>query len=202
VSLTASVSGGTAPYKYQWIMYVSSNSSQDHPIAGATTSTLETSQTTPGKYIYFVVITDANGMTTASNQVTLTVTSTAPSPTPTPTPTPTATPPVTVALALGMVGWAVVIVVIVIVILLLIFLLWSRRSKKKIVASAGDNGTITPKGTVKINRGADQTFTITANPHYQISDVQVDGKSIGPKSSYTFTKVKENHKISATFKPE
>jgi hypothetical protein len=86
--------------------------------------------------------------------------------------------------------------------LIIILFAWLRRRKNKIVASAGANGTISPDGTVRVNRGADQSFTIAANPHYHIADVQVDGKSVGAKASYAFTNVKEDHKISATFKPD
>jgi hypothetical protein len=55
---------------------------------------------------------------------------------------------------------------------------------------------------VKVNRGDDQTFKITADPKHRIANVEVDGKSIEPQASYTFTNVKANHKIHATFKPE
>lgn len=77
-----------------------------------------------------------------------------------------------------------------------------RRGKKKIVASADANGKINPSGTVKVNRGSDQTFTIAANANYAIADVLVDDKSVGPKPSYTFANVKDDHKIHAKFKPE
>jgi hypothetical protein len=80
----------------------------------------------------------------------------------------------------------------------IIFVLYRRR-KKTIEASAGANGKINPNGKVKVSRGDDQTFTIKADAKYRISDVQVDGKSIGAKSSYTFTNVKDNHSIAVTF---
>jgi hypothetical protein len=77
-----------------------------------------------------------------------------------------------------------------------------RRGGKKIVATAGDNGVISPKGTVRVKRGGRQTFTITANPHYHVSDVQVDGKSVGARTSYTFQNVREDHTIAAAFNPD
>ena len=68
-----------------------------------------------------------------------------------------------------------------------------------VTASAGANGSITPSGSVVVNSGANQTFTITPNSGYQIADVLVDAASVGAVSSYTFTNVTANHTISATF---
>ena len=47
--------------------------------------------------------------------------------------------------------------------------------------------------------GADQAFSVTANPGYQIADLVVDGVSQGALSAYTFTSVAANHTIMATF---
>jgi len=52
---------------------------------------------------------------------------------------------------------------------------------------------------VEVDCGADQTFTITPDPCYQIADVVVDGKSVGPVSSYTFEDVTSDHTIVASF---
>ena len=68
-----------------------------------------------------------------------------------------------------------------------------------ITASAGNGGTITPSGDVNVNCGESMAFTISANEGYMISDVLVDGQSVGSQSTYTFTNVTENHTISATF---
>ncbi|MCX6345305.1 MAG: DUF6055 domain-containing protein [Armatimonadetes bacterium] len=68
-----------------------------------------------------------------------------------------------------------------------------------ITASAGTGGTITPSGAVVVNSGANQTFAIAANGGYAISDVVVDGISVGIASSITFTNVLANHTVSATF---
>jgi len=68
-----------------------------------------------------------------------------------------------------------------------------------ITGSAGANGSISPTGAVAVNHGANQSFTITPNPCYHVADVLVDGSSIGPVTSYTFTNVTANHTISATF---
>ena len=69
-----------------------------------------------------------------------------------------------------------------------------------ITASAGSNGTISPSGSVKVNSGANQTFTIAPNSGYQVDVVTVDGASKGSVTTYTFSNVTVNHTISATFK--
>lgn len=68
-----------------------------------------------------------------------------------------------------------------------------------ITASAGANGTITPSGTATVNHGASQTFTITPATNYNVADVIVDGKSVGPLPSYTLSAITADHTISATF---
>ena len=68
-----------------------------------------------------------------------------------------------------------------------------------ITASAGANGSISPSGSVTVNHGGSQTFTITANTGYHVADVLVDGVSVGAVTSYTFTNVTANHTIAASF---
>ena len=69
-----------------------------------------------------------------------------------------------------------------------------------LVSSAGTGGTISPLGTRTVDSGANQTYTIAANPGYHIDDVKVDGTtSLGPVATYTFTNVTANHTIAATF---
>jgi hypothetical protein len=68
-----------------------------------------------------------------------------------------------------------------------------------ITASAGIGGSISPLGTLIIDSGATQKYSITANTGYQISDVSVDGSSKGVISTYTFTNVQATHTISASF---
>jgi len=68
-----------------------------------------------------------------------------------------------------------------------------------ITATAGENGTISPSGTTSVNSGESQIFTITPSAGYRVTDVLVDGSSVGPVSTYEFTNVTENHTISATF---
>ena len=71
--------------------------------------------------------------------------------------------------------------------------------KHTITASAGTGGTISPTGTVLINDGANQTFTITPNTGYHIATLTVDGSAVTPAATYTFTSVTANHTIAASF---
>lgn len=70
-----------------------------------------------------------------------------------------------------------------------------------ITATAGAGGTISPSGTVPVNYGSSQLFTITPAAGYRILSVTVDGTSVGAVSSYTFTSVTDAHTISASFVP-
>lgn len=68
-----------------------------------------------------------------------------------------------------------------------------------IIASAGAGGAITPIGAVTVNPGASQTFTITPITGYHITNVVVDGISIGAVNTYTFNNVTANHTITSSF---
>jgi hypothetical protein len=68
---------------------------------------------------------------------------------------------------------------------------------------SGSGGTITPSGAVVVDDGADQTFTITANPGgYTVADVVVDDVSQPEAVStgtYTFNANSADHTITASF---
>jgi hypothetical protein len=68
-----------------------------------------------------------------------------------------------------------------------------------IMASAGSNGSISPNGVISVIGGSNQSFTITANAGYHISDVLIDGVSIGAVTNYSFNNITINHTISALF---
>ncbi|HAS53855.1 MAG TPA: hypothetical protein DCS42_06850, partial [Nitrospiraceae bacterium] len=68
-----------------------------------------------------------------------------------------------------------------------------------IAASAGADGSISPTGPVTVNHGASQTFTITPNAGYGITDVLVNGASIGAVTTYMFENVTAPQTIEATF---
>ena len=69
----------------------------------------------------------------------------------------------------------------------------------KIEASAGEGGSISPSGTVKVAAGTDKTFTITPDEGYAIGSVIVDGVNYRQISSYTFEDVDKDYTISVTF---
>jgi DNA gyrase inhibitor GyrI len=68
-----------------------------------------------------------------------------------------------------------------------------------ITSSAGANGSISPSGAISVNSGATQAFSITPSGGFNVSDVRIDGLSIGTPFSYTFTNVTDNHSIAASF---
>lgn len=70
----------------------------------------------------------------------------------------------------------------------------------KITVTAGNGGTVTPKGIVSVNEGESAAFTITPNEGYEIREVKVDGKSVGAVTSYTFTEVTSDHALYVVFK--
>lgn len=84
----------------------------------------------------------------------------------------------------------------------------------KITATAGAGGTITALNnsnvstassgsttitSVTVTDGAGQSFSIAPASGYAVSDVNVDGTSVGALTSYTFSSVKADHTLSATF---
>ena len=78
---------------------------------------------------------------------------------------------------------------------------------RRITATAGENGTITPSGIVSVPYNGTQAFEIVANEGYQIASVVVDAGTENEEdvtsqlndAVYTFTNVIVNHTIDATF---
>ena len=75
----------------------------------------------------------------------------------------------------------------------------SGYSYYTIKATAGAGGSISPSGSVSVREGRDQTFTITPDKGYAVSNVKIDGKSIGAVKSYTFENVSRTHTIEVIF---
>ena len=75
----------------------------------------------------------------------------------------------------------------------------SGYSYYTIKATAGAGGSISPSGNVSVREGRDQTFTITPDKGYAVSNVKIDGKSIGSVKSYTFENVSRTHTIEVVF---
>lgn len=69
-----------------------------------------------------------------------------------------------------------------------------------ITATAGEHGSITPSGNVKVKDGESQSFDITADEGYEIEALLVDDKETTIAPRYTFDKVTSEHSITVTFK--
>ena len=68
---------------------------------------------------------------------------------------------------------------------------------------SGENGSISPSGSVNVKEGESQVFTITPNEGYEIASLKVDGAEVtNPSKTYTFTKVTSNHTIEVSFKEQ
>ena len=78
-------------------------------------------------------------------------------------------------------------------------ILYKTLSGYTIVSNAGSNGSISPLGTTVVSPGANQVYTITPSNGYITSSLVVDGGSVTPVTTYTFTSVSSNHTISASF---
>ncbi|MGE4214171.1 MAG: InlB B-repeat-containing protein [Anaerotignaceae bacterium] len=70
-----------------------------------------------------------------------------------------------------------------------------------ITTSAGQGGSISPENA-SVLKGASKTFAIKADTGYEVTDVKVDGTSVGAVSSYTFSNTSANHTIQAVFSVE
>lgn len=68
-----------------------------------------------------------------------------------------------------------------------------------ITASAGVGGSINPSGDTWARAGVDAGFMFYPNPFYAISDVIVDGVSVGARIDYVFANPQANHNITVTF---
>ena len=68
-----------------------------------------------------------------------------------------------------------------------------------ITANAGAGGTISPSGSVSVNAGDSQVFTIAADATHSIQSVTVDGVSQGAVATYKFDNVQAAHTIAADF---
>ncbi len=69
----------------------------------------------------------------------------------------------------------------------------------QIAASAGINGSISPSGTIRADRGASKSYTISPAIGHHVEDALVDGMSMGAINMYTFDQIKTNHTIHAVF---
>lgn len=79
-------------------------------------------------------------------------------------------------------------------------LVWEEKIPTyTITATSNGNGSITPDGVTTVQEGGSQSYTIQADSGYHISDVKVNGVSVGAVEIYTFTNVQSNQTIAVTF---
>ncbi len=71
-----------------------------------------------------------------------------------------------------------------------------------IIVMPSMGGTISPSGWIIVPRGESKKFTIASDSGYEIKDVIVNGKSLGPVETYTFTNVRAKNDITAIFERE
>ena len=67
---------------------------------------------------------------------------------------------------------------------------------------ANMGGSIAPSGAVEVPSGEDLTYTMTPDSGYEVSDVLVDGISVGSVDQYTFQSISTDHNIEVYFKVE
>ena len=64
-----------------------------------------------------------------------------------------------------------------------------------ITVTEGEGANATPDGKVSVSSGGDKTIEIGAEDGYVVTDVLVDGESVGAVDEYTFENVRENHTL-------
>lgn len=68
-----------------------------------------------------------------------------------------------------------------------------------LTASASEGGSIAPAGESRVLEGGGASYKITPQTGYVISEVLVDGKSVGQPGGYEFKNVAADHSIEARF---
>ncbi|HBU12089.1 MAG TPA: hypothetical protein DEB31_04985 [Clostridiales bacterium] len=84
-----------------------------------------------------------------------------------------------------------------------LFAQWSQNTFL-ISASAGDNGSITGVGEIKVVEDENYTFRFSPNTGYSVGSVAVDGTTVAGsagRTEYTFENVSANHSIHVFFAP-
>ncbi len=71
--------------------------------------------------------------------------------------------------------------------------------RPRIVAVAGDGGTIAPAGTMTVGYHGDQTFTMVPSGGGTVGALLIDGVSTTTADSYTFTDITDDHTIDVRF---
>ena len=69
-----------------------------------------------------------------------------------------------------------------------------------ITAEAGSNGSVTPSGETSVAQGASQSYSIAPDSGFAVASLEVDGATVARSTIHTFTNVRANHTIRATFR--
>ncbi len=70
-----------------------------------------------------------------------------------------------------------------------------------LTVSSGSGGTISPSGTIAVDKGSNKTFTITPDKNYALDTLKVDGSAVTVSgNTYTLSNIQAAHTIRATFK--
>jgi hypothetical protein len=70
-----------------------------------------------------------------------------------------------------------------------------------ITATAGSGGTILPSGVIEVQETDSITLQMLPDPGFVIDNLFIDGQHCNPATEYTFSEVRKNHTINATFAP-
>ncbi|PCJ62341.1 MAG: hypothetical protein COA79_04555 [Planctomycetota bacterium] len=74
-----------------------------------------------------------------------------------------------------------------------------KTTTYQISSGAGTGGSISPSGSITVNSGSSKTFTISANGGYEVSDLLVNGSSVGALTTHTFSNITSAQTIQASF---
>lgn len=76
----------------------------------------------------------------------------------------------------------------------------SSSNTYTITATAGGGGSISTEKYVSVRQGESQVFSFTPHEGYEIADVLINDKSIGPVKEYVFNNISSNQTIHVSFK--
>jgi len=68
-----------------------------------------------------------------------------------------------------------------------------------IAVGAGPNGTVVPSTFGGFQAGATQTYELRPSAGFHVATLTVDGAPVAPASSYTFSDIRADHTLAATF---
>jgi len=79
------------------------------------------------------------------------------------------------------------------------FVLDESGAKYSIETICNEGGYVTPAGKINVRNGASQKFTISTIGRAEITDVLLDGVSLGVVTEYTIENVTQNHQLEVVF---